>query len=503
MDSVDKLIIDVTMRQNGFGYMNGRNIAEEMEAIANAEKKVIQQSEKTSKSLRKASKSGFALGKAIKTLGAYLGVKQLIKYSDEWTNIEAKLKLITKTDKERVTLQEKLYNISKKTRQSMSGTTDLYQKLTLNTQAMGLNANTRGSLTNLISKALTVGKGTPESNNALLLQFGQALGIGKFAGQDLKSIMQNNSYFASQIAKGLGVNVGDLPKMGAKGELTSQMVLGAILKQATEINKAFEKTPKTLGEAFQVFSDSFGKLLNDFNKATRFSKLLAESIIILSNNIKWVIRFLLPLLIMRSKLLTVALTKSGVAMRYFTMQLNKSKGKAMLFMKSFVKLFALEFLFEQLSKFVNGQDNIFVLVASVFANLEKWLIKQLEAMPEHIKVGLKGVFDGMYDAISNTIGELFAGLIGYFGDLWRTITGQKPHFLDKSNYPHIYKNPSVSNANTSSSNQVINQNFNVTVNEAKQGKAYIDTAFQTMIKQAEVDLAYTPIKTDLGYTPIG
>lgn len=493
MDKVDELIIDVTMRQNGFGYMNGRNIAEEMEAIANAEKKVIQQSEKTSRSLRKASKSGFALGKAIKTLGAYLGVKQLIKYSDEWTSIEAKLKLITKTDKERVALQEKLYNISKKARQSMSGTTDLYQKLTLNTQAMGLSANTRGSLTDLISKALTVGKGTPESNKALLLQFGQALGIGKFAGQDLKSIMQNNSYFASQIAKGLGVNVGDLPKMGARGELTSQMVLGAILKQATEINKAFEKTPKTLGEAFQVFSDSFGKLVNDFNKATKFSELLAKSIIALSNNIKWAVRFLLPLLIMRSKLLTVALTKSGVAMRYFTMQLNKSKGKAMLFMKSFAKLISLEFLFEQLTKFFNGQDNIFVLVASVFANLEKWLIKQLEAMPEHIKVGLKGVFDRMYNAISNTIGELFAGLIGYFGDLWRVVTGKKPYFLDANRNFYMPKAQTPISNTTSSSNQNINQTFNLTVNEAKQGKIYVDTAMQTMIKQAVPELGYTPV----------
>ena len=494
MDSVDKLIIDVTMRQNGFGYMNGRNIAEEMEAIANAEKKVVQQSEKTSKSLRKASKSGFALAKAFKTLGAYMGLKQLAKYTDEWTTIESKLKLITENDKERIALQERLYQISQKTRQSVSGTTDLFQKLTLNTATMGLSGSQRTELTDLINKALTVGKGTPESNKALLLQFGQALGIGKFAGQDLKSIMQNNSYFASQIAKGLGVNVGDLPTMGSKGQLTSQMVLGAILKQATQINKEFEKTPKTLGEAVTVFSNSFGKLVNDFNKATRFSELLAESIVVLSNNIKWVARILLPLLIMRSKLLTVALTKSGVAMRYFTMQLNKQQGKLWLFAKSFAKIFAIDYLLENFIKFMNGENNIFLQVAGFFRALEILLIEGLEEMPNKLKGYVDGFGNKLYEIISNTLGELFAGLIGYFGDLWRTITGRKPYFLDRSYYPNIYKNPSVSNANTSSSNQTINQNFNVTVNEAKQGKTYIDTAFQTMIKQAETDLGYTPIR---------
>lgn len=494
MDSVDKLIIDVTMRQNGFGYMNGRNIAEEMEAIANAEKKVVQQSEKTSKSLRKASKSGFALAKAFKTLGAYMGLKQLAKYTDEWTTIESKLKLITENDKERIALQEKLYQISQKTRQSVSGTTDLFQKLTLNTATMGLSGSQRTELTDLINKALTVGKGTPESNKALLLQFGQALGIGKFAGQDLKSIMQNNSYFASQIAKGLGVNVGDLPTMGSKGQLTSQMVLGAILKQATQINQEFKKTPKTLGEAVTIFSNSFGKLVNDFNKATRFSELLAESIVVLSNNIKWVARILLPLLIMRSKLLTVALTKSGVAMRYFTMQLNKQQGKLWLFAKSFAKIFAIDYLLENFIKFMNGENNIFVQVAGFFRALEILLIEGLEEMPNKLKKYVDGFGNKLYEIISNTIGEVFSVIFGYFGDLWRTITGRKPYFLDRSNYPNIYKNPSVSNANTSSSNQTINQNFNVTVNEAKQGKTYIDTAFQTMIKQAETDLGYTPIR---------
>ena len=115
-------------------------------------------------------------------------------------------------------------------------------------------------------------------------------------------------------------------------------------------------------------------------------------------------------------------------------------------------------------------------------------------MPNKLKGYVDGFGNKLYEIISNTLGELFAGLIGYFGDLWRTITGRKPYFLDRSYYPNIYKNPSVSNANTSSSNQTINQNFNVTVNEAKQGKTYIDTAFQTMIKQAETDLGYTPIR---------
>lgn len=467
MDKVDELIIDVTLRQNGFGRLGGRNIAQEMEEIALAEKKVISANNKLEKSNRRVAQSGVALGKAFKTLSAYLGVRELIKYSDEWTSIEAKLKLITKTDKERVALQEKLYNISKKTRQSMSGTTDLYQKLSLNTQALGLSANTRGSLTDLISKALTVGKGTPESNKALLLQFGQALGIGKFAGQDLKSIMQNNSYFASQIAKGLGVNVGDLPKMGSKGQLTSEMVLGAILKQRNEINRDFEKTPKTISEAMQVFSDSVGNFVNGLNQATKLSENLAKVLVIASDNIELIASGILTAFI-------PSIIKSIPILHLFVLNLKDGLG---LFNSIRYAIIA------SLPAFKS-----FLLTAKAIAlPFLKWYII-LKGVLEVIKL-IKGEAN-VFESIGEKIGNWFNH--GTFEDESRE--DMMNRLRRQGKLMQVKPLPLTSNLSNQSSNTNINQNFNVTVNEAKQGRSYIDTAFQTMIKQSEIDLGYTPVK---------
>ena len=460
MDKVDELIIDVTLRQNGFGRLGGRNIAQEMEEIALAEKKVISANNKLEKSNRRVAQSGVALGKAFKTLSAYLGVRELIKYSDEWTNIEAKLKLITKTDKERVALQEKLYNISKKTRQSMSGSTDLFQKLTLNTQSMGLSTNLRTSLTDLISKALTVGKGTPESNKALLLQFGQALGIGKFAGQDLKSIMQNNSYFASQIAKGLGVNVGDLPKMGAKGELTSEMVLGAILKQRNEINRDFEKTPKTISEAMQVFSDSVGKFVNGLNQATKLSEKLAKVLVVASDNIELIAGGILTAFI-------PSIIKSIPILHLFVLNLKDGLG-----------LFkAMKYSIIATLPAIKG----FVLSAKAIAlPFLKWYFV-LKAILEVIKL-IKGEAN-VFESIGEKVGNWFSH--GTFEN--ESYQDRMNRLKSQGKLINVQPLPTTSNLSNQNSNTNINQNVTFNINEASNPKAIaseVDRIMSTRLTQA-------------------
>lgn len=502
MDKVDELIIDVTLRQNGFGRLGGRNIAQEMEAIANAEKQVIVQNERLAKSNKKVAQSGVAMGKAFRTIIGYLGIRELGKYADEWTNIQSVLGLITNSEKERLSIQEKLYNLSQKTRQDMFSTVDLYRRITTSTESLNLSEQKRLAITEAINKALIIGGGTSAGNKASLIQLGQGLASGQLRGQELNSILEQSPRLAQAIAEGMGIRTGQLRSVAQQGKLTPDVVINAISSQLTKLNIEFAKMKPTLGQSIQVLSNSIGRFINNANSVIGVTEKLSKAIILLSNNIKWAIRALIPLLIMKSKLLTTALMNTGVAMRYLTMQSKRSLVSFKAMAKTFLYLEGLLVLFEQVQKFIKGEDNIFVQVAGLFVKLENLILEGLYELPEHIQVGLRGVFSGMYDAISNTIGELFAGLIGYFGDLWRTITGKKPYFLDRSNYPNIYKNPSVSNASTSSSNQTINQHFNLTVNEAKQGKAYVDTAMQTMIKQAEVDLGYTPIKTDLGYTPI-
>lgn len=279
MDNIDELIVDVALGRNGRrDYYAGRNIEAEMNAIARGEEKVIKTNKKLAKSNKEVSASGMALGKSFRFLAAFLATDKLIKYADEWTNIKSTLNLVTNSEKERVAVQKRLFEISQKTSQGMSGTVDLYSKITRNAENLNLSQEKRLQLTEAINKALIIGGGSAASNQAALLQFGQALSMGNLRGQELNSILAQSPRLAQMIAEGMGVKTADLKNMGAKGKLTSDKVIAAILNQTPKVNREFDKMGVTMGQAFTKLDNSFGKLVNNLNEATGATNILAKGI---------------------------------------------------------------------------------------------------------------------------------------------------------------------------------------------------------------------------------
>lgn len=90
-------------------------------------------------------------------------------------------------------------------------------------------------------------------------QFAQALGSGVLQGDELRSIMENNQELARQLAKGLGVSVSELRKLGEEGKLTADVVANALLSRLPEIRAKLADVPLTS-------ADAWGKLTTVLNQ---------------------------------------------------------------------------------------------------------------------------------------------------------------------------------------------------------------------------------------------
>lgn len=93
-----------------------------------------------------------------------------------------------------------------------------------------------------------------------MMQFSQALAAGRLNGDELRSIMENMQPLAKAIAEGMGVSVGQLKRMGAEGELTSQKIFRGLLSQQEKANEEFEKMPRTVEMAKQRMANQFDEL---------------------------------------------------------------------------------------------------------------------------------------------------------------------------------------------------------------------------------------------------
>lgn len=181
--------------------------------------------------------------------------------ADEVMNLDGRLRSVTSSDRERLQIEDKLYEQAQNSRTSWQGQETMFYKIAKASNRYGYSLDDTARMTDIVSKALVVGGASAQEAEATILQLGQALSSGVLQGDELHSLDENASGLMQHIAEQLGVNIGDLKKMGAAGELTSQTIMDAILKSGGAIDDEFGKMPMTIGQSFQQIGNGWGKLI--------------------------------------------------------------------------------------------------------------------------------------------------------------------------------------------------------------------------------------------------
>ncbi len=207
-----------------------------------------------------------------------LGVYQVKQTADEVMNLDGRLRAVTSTDEERLAIEQQIYDVSQKNRQSMTAIGDLYTKVARAAKPMGYTNEQSMRVADIVSKALTAGGASTAESEATILQLGQALQAGTLQGDELASLRENGGTLMTHMAKAMGVTVADLKQMGAEGELTSERVMNAILASGAAIDAEFAKMPMTIGQALTKASNRFSRFTMLVEQKTGIFSGIAEGI---------------------------------------------------------------------------------------------------------------------------------------------------------------------------------------------------------------------------------
>ena len=220
---------------------------------------------------------GAALGIGIGMMARYAA--QITGIADQYSQLDAKIRLTVSSDQEAAQIQEKLYQISQKTGTAYAANADAYAKLGMQLKDVGIKGEETVGIVDLVNKSLIVNGSSAEMASSFQLQFAQAMGSGVLQGDEFRAMLESNGYFAGLLAKELGTNIAGLRKMSKEGQLTSDVLLSAFPKMAEEVNSAFSKIPMTVGRARQILDNVFRSLVNDSNKAAGGTSKIADSLI--------------------------------------------------------------------------------------------------------------------------------------------------------------------------------------------------------------------------------
>ena len=179
-------------------------------------------------------KSFGGLRTAIAATGITVIGTQAVRTSANFAKLNVRLKLLTKGSADFAKSQkiaadaQKAFGLSAV--EALEGVTDITARLApLGTSVEDIRTVFFGFNT----AAKLAGSSAQESSNAFR-QLAQALGSGRLAGDEFRSVSEQVPTILAPIAEELGVTIGQLKKLAADGKLTSDVVLRALGRVGNE-----------------------------------------------------------------------------------------------------------------------------------------------------------------------------------------------------------------------------------------------------------------------------
>ena len=204
----------------------------------------------------------------ITALVASMGIADVVRFSDEMKQLDNQLKLITKSEKDRLAIQTQLLKLSNLTYSDIGATTELYAKMTRATKELGVNEKQLLSVTRAINQSFVISGASAQEAEGATRQLAQALASGAFRGDEFNSVAEGAPRLMEALATELGKTTGELRDMAANGELTSAKLISALIKQSKAIDDEFGKMAPTASQAMTVVSNNFKTLVAEVNNAS-------------------------------------------------------------------------------------------------------------------------------------------------------------------------------------------------------------------------------------------
>ena len=155
------------------------------------------------------------------------GAGGVLALTDEFKTLNSRLLVTSDTAGQAANRYRELFAVAQQTRAPFSELVDLSSRFATATQGANISQERQINLVRTVSQAMTIGGGSTASMQAALVQLGQAMASGTLRGEELNSILEQAPRLAKALADGLGVSIGELRKLGATGQITSQDILRA------------------------------------------------------------------------------------------------------------------------------------------------------------------------------------------------------------------------------------------------------------------------------------
>lgn len=220
---------------------------------------------------------------------AFGGVQGLINLADAATLVQNKLRSVSPDAETAGKAFEAVGRIAQVTGQNFEAVGDLYQKIALQSSNLGLSTAEVTRITENFSKALVTTGTTGQAAASAIYQFGQSLGRGRVAYEDIRALQEASAATVSLIAGQFEMTGQQFVKAVQDGKISSEQLALAVNNLGSVVNPTFDQMNKTVGQSMENIRTSFILMIGNFEKSTGVFAATAKVLEFVAQNIDKVV----------------------------------------------------------------------------------------------------------------------------------------------------------------------------------------------------------------------
>ncbi len=209
-----------------------------------------------------------ALASLRNTIVTAFGVREIVNAANVMIGVENRMNALTGSAAETAKAMDHMRRIAIESRSDFDAVAMLFTRLSLATEHLGATQDDVAKATQMVANTFIIaGSHAQEANNSAR-QLAQGLASGALRGDELRSVMENNTILTKMLADGLNMTVGELREFGHAGKLTAETVMPILIAGIDETNNLIKDMPMTLGQAGVALRNNFQFIIGDVQKAT-------------------------------------------------------------------------------------------------------------------------------------------------------------------------------------------------------------------------------------------
>jgi len=220
------------------------------------------------------------LGIALTAAFGAATVGSILRVSDAATEVGNRIRTVTNSTEVFASVQQRLFEVSNRTGQSIADSSRLFQRLSVGTRDLGVGTERLVNVVEGLNASLLVSGSTAREASAALLQLGQGLASDNLSGEELRSLRENLPPLAQALADELGTGIGNLKELGRQGKLNAETVFPALERAVASFTERLRngEVVFTFAQAFNAVRNEIIRFFSILQRATPVTQTLTKAI---------------------------------------------------------------------------------------------------------------------------------------------------------------------------------------------------------------------------------